>query len=683
MARRTDIRRIGSIMRRRGADGSLVAWVEAELDRVDFANPAPGCLTSLVEDLVAQERQAIVAALLLLAMEAEAVDDAGLEAAIRLGTELGIEPRSVERVMQEVSGWSMKQARELARLELPASISPAALAEAKKQAQPKRGPKPPPPAATLIDDLDGSLDEVPIRAARGDDELVFEIPDLTLSDDQTDPYPSALASPPPMASGYDTDKVPAEVEPQDDGLGEDPPTVEMTKDAVKALLDRKTGPGKAAPPRFSPLGENLGRGGAHDGPTALGLEAEHEQRLANAFDTEMNRRPPRADGPQPLQPMDDLAPIDWGENDAFTISDFTLSERIAGERFDAEPFVEEPTLHVQIPSEVQELQGREAGAGDAPLGRRDATVEIADQRDDDPTGDGPPVPGRTHEDDLELDDEPEQAVDEVVDDAEDLDLDPEDDSLPGPIRGELDLRGGFLAPPATNIWEGRGPDTQELLDLDLDDAPDDAFARALRSTGPLPPIADEPFLAAPIPEPELSLDDDEPELSLDPDTGERIAVARGRAVPWAPPESSRAPTGLPSADEDILTPDLQPLEEGLAAYWAPQALHLSDGLTGELRPVDDNDGLTGELRIIEPGDVQGGLTGELRVIDPGDVQGGLTGELRAILPGEVEEGLTGELRFLPEESAPRRQTRRGQRREAGITQDLTLLVDGDPKRRKD
>ena len=290
---------------------------------------------------------------------------------------------------------------------------------------------------------------------------------------------------------------------------------------------------------------------------------------------------------------------------------------------------------------------------------------------------------------------------------ETMDLDPDEDigdgpSLPGPSIDELQLDADFLEPPPGDGWAKHDAHTTaELLDLELDEAPVGALDRALRTTAPLPVRPDpshdlhtgEALKAAPFDgAPELSLDPDEPELSLDPDTGDRMAVARSRAVPWAPPnDPSQLPSALPTVDDDEDEEDeIQPLEQGLAAYWAPQPLQFPTAGEG-------GDGLTGELAIVDPGDVQGGLTGELKVLHAGDMQEGLTGELKLIDPGQAaalgglleldyddeQGGLTSELQPVPmEEEPPKRRPRRQRRGSEGITQDLTLLVDGDPNRRK-
>jgi len=752
MARRSDIRRIGAIMRHGGADGSLVAWVEAELERVDFADPVPGCLATLVDDLTGHERQLIVAALATVALEGPAVRSEGLDASVRIGRELGIDVPGVERILRDVSGWSMKQARELARRKLPATTSPAALAEARRHTAKPDPSVPMPHRETLRDD------ELPQHAAPAHggpgpaslpllDEVHFELPELTEAGaepthagrgvDVTDPSGSWPQLPDPTASARHTERMDdlAEVirrleqdpdpnEPDDEGepLGEDPPTVEMTPDAVRALLHRKAQERAAmvTPPRFSSLSSALGdEPVASDGPPTLGLDDDHNQLLSVDFDTTLDPVPVSAPppetrpdpGPAPLRPvpleqgLQDLPPLDWGEGDAFTVSDFTLSERVAEERFDAaaDPSAEEPTQFVQVPPEVQRLIDEANGAHPIPST---------------PTAPEPaPAPNPTM--DLDLDDDAD-----VAEEPEDLDLDEPRGTPLAPSLDDVALDADFLEPPPSDKWVGHDPhSTAELLELDIEDAPASAFDRALSSTGPLPVRPDssqdlhtgEGLRAAPLEDVhELSLDSDERELSLDPDTGDRIAVASNRAVHWAPPDEPAVGLPIPS-DDDVLTPELQPLQEGLAAYWAPQALHQSDGLTGELRPADDEQGgLTGELRILDPGDVQGGLTGELKVIDPGDVQGGLTGELKVIDPGDVQGGLTGELKVIDpgdvqggltgelravdpndvrdgltselrpvDERSPRRRTPRRRRRGTeGITQDLTLLVDGDPTRRK-
>ena len=73
MAHGSHIRRIGKYMRAHGADGSLVAWVEAELDRLDLQAIEPSDLQPLREDLTVRERELIVAATLHLASAAHPV----------------------------------------------------------------------------------------------------------------------------------------------------------------------------------------------------------------------------------------------------------------------------------------------------------------------------------------------------------------------------------------------------------------------------------------------------------------------------------------------------------------------------------------------------------------------------------------------------------------------------------
>jgi len=701
MGRRKDIRRIGAIMRHGGADGSLVAWVEAELERVDFDDPAPGCLATLAEDLTAKERQLIVSALLTVAIDGPSVRADGLDAACRLGRELGFDGGSIERLLRDVSGWSLAQARELARRGLPASTRPATLAEARRARQAPTGAAP--------DHSGAGPQSLPLL-----DEVQFDLPDLTesgseatFSGDVTDPvvFPERPEATVPKRPTHRVDDLTtaADDDEDDEDIGEDPPTVEMSPDAVQMLLRRKTQERSesSAPPRFSPVADDLTDEDADD---------------------ERHNAPSAEDAPRPLaQGLQELPPLDWGEGDAFTVNDFTLSERIAEASFH-EAEEEEPTRFARVPREVQEMLEESVRRREPPEERSQDRTEDASSSsgtmdldldlDEDDEDDGAPLSldpdeppigfGRT------MDLYPEAAEDEGFGHTMDLEPDqaPVDGppSLPGPSVQSLQLDRDFVDPPASDSWSGPDPhSTAELLDLDLDEAPVGAFDRALRTTGPLPVRPDpshdlrtgEALRAAPHDDtPELSLDPDEPELSLDPDTGDRIAVARNKAVPWTPPApDTTSPTPFPSLDDDdVDASPLQPLEQGLAAYWAPQPLHFpTEG--------DGQDGLTGELAVIDPGDVQGGLTGELKVLHAGDVQSGLTGELKLIDPGqalalgdlieldydEEQDGLTSELLPVlddPPSPPPEPRARRRRRGSEGITQDLTLLVDGDPTRRK-
>jgi hypothetical protein len=116
------------------------------------------------------------------------------------------------------------------------------------------------------------------------------------------------------------------------------------------------------------------------------------------------------------------------------------------------------------------------------------------------------------------------------------------------------------------------------------------------------------------------------------------------------------------ADVDDAAASLQPLDQGLKAYWGPGAS--GGGLAPQpLRlPADFDD-------ADDPG---GGLTGELKVVHDDEEAPARPRRRRR---GAAREGLTQELQPLFEASRPR-QRRRGSSSE-GLTQELKPLLDED------
>jgi len=709
MAHGSDIRRIGKFMRSQGADGSLVAWVEAELDRLDLRSVQHDALRGLRDDLTMRERELIVRAVLHLAVAPARVRGPALDMASSVAEALALGPDRIDALSVAACGRTLEQVRMLASLKLAADASPAEVRRAQERHMPTTDPG---HRRDLLDSLFEGEHTDP-GSPRGLDAQLGEIaptPDATESRHHTermDHLADALRAVEEGAPTHD------ELLPAGDEVEE--PTVEMSRTEVDEALQRVRSRGasgsaepEAAPPRFSPAA------GVHDGPPSLGVREDDLADLASTFDDSGLFDDDADGGPVDAPPWDQS--ID-GTEPAVTRPgrDAPAGARTAhtahrepdGEGA-AEPTGEPPTDAPATAPPEPAPDPAEEGLGPVPLDAHDELQPIAwDEHDltmgewtlsETPpradTDEGEP-PASPDDDDVSLLEEPPLPyVEELGDPGPDASPEPAvpaAESAPLPVNPEatwdepmvVDERG----PPSLDDLE---PDLIAELPLDVDDAwvvrrsHTEELPLGLTDEVPtVPPggrhrsdgLTDELSLLGP--------DDDEGEVG-DGLTAELRPVpdegSGGLRATWAPPPA-------PGSDTDGLTAELiaveeddsidlpmpetsdsradgiQPLDEGLAAYWAPKAS--SGSLTAELEAVDEPpQGLTGELKVIHDDDL-------LHELDP-------TGRKRRRRRGTAEAaGLTQDLQPLYD-APPGRRKRRGKRSGGeGLTQDLRPLLDDD------
>ena len=268
MAHGSDIRRIGKYMRSQGADGSLVAWVEAELDRLDLTSVGPGALDGLRDDLTIDERELIVRAVLHLAVAAARVRGPALAMAASVAEALEVSTQRLDALAISACGRTMEQVQLLAALKLGTDASPAEVRRARQRHRPPAG-------YDVLDSLfEGEHTDPGQRSASSDGlQPLPSTPDGTESSHHTERMDH-------LADALRALDEQHELEPIDDL---DEPTVEMSRAEANAAVHRARGPREptpaAAPPTFSPVANSLS-----EGPPSLGVRDADLEQLGSSFD---------------------------------------------------------------------------------------------------------------------------------------------------------------------------------------------------------------------------------------------------------------------------------------------------------------------------------------------------------------------------------------------------------------